>query len=116
MFKIGMFNKEYYKLDYVTKAISEIPTSQVIIVFAFAMVGACLVIGGFFAGASRIGTDIESIPEYLLLIIIGWMLFTLLLPIAYIVYLFKEIQLLKAKLEDINRDLLKTPSNPESFS
>ena len=113
MVKLYWLDKQNYKLENITKTIAKVPTIQAHIILVLGVFfGGGTFLGAFLANVHNFNSDIERIPEYVLMMIVGWMAFSFCVPFAYIVYLFKEIQLLKDKLKDINKDELKTSASP----
>ena len=106
MSKPGFLNKENYKLENITKMTARIPIRQAhTMLILGVLLGGGLFLGAFLTNARCLGADIERIPEYIFMMIIGWMCFSFFFPLAYIVYLFKEIQLLKERNERIEKEI-----------
>ncbi|MHC4525441.1 MAG: hypothetical protein ACYSU8_07895 [Planctomycetota bacterium] len=104
MEKIGLLNKEKYKLDSITKSTAMIPIIQVHILLMLGLfLGGGVFLVALLTNADSLASDIERIPKYVLMMIAGWMVFSLFVPMAYIVYLFKEVQLLKDEMDNIQK-------------
>ncbi|MHC4882176.1 MAG: hypothetical protein ACYTFX_07670 [Planctomycetota bacterium] len=98
MSKIGLFSKDCYKLENITKATAKVPIAQAHFMLMLGVfLGGGTFLLAFLANAHRFSKDIELIPEYILMMVVGWMVFSFFLPMACLIYLFKEIQMLKDK-------------------
>ena len=96
-----MFKKANWQTEIIVQGISRIPIWQAHFIIWMAMGGASM----FTIGLLRIGSipkaSLDAIPNSVLLMSLGFACFSLFFPMPYIVYLAKELQKTKTRIEEL---------------
>ena len=96
-----MFNKENWNTERIVKGLSRIPTYQAHFMVCMAMLGGGMFVIGFLWAARMHKEGLGKVPDALGLMGFGAVGFGLFLPLPYIVYLSKELQKTKDRVEEL---------------
>ena len=96
-----MFKRENWRTEKIIQGLSRIPTWKAHLLIWMAMLGGVMFAIGLFLAGPTLKANFDKVPESLALMLLGLAGFTLFFPMPYIIYLAKELQKTKARIDEL---------------
>ena len=104
-----MFTKDHWRTENIVQGLARIPLGQVHAVLGLALAGGVMFSVSLFLIRpplpARLQELLDLVPPPVWLLILGFLAFCLFFPLAYIVYLAKELQSAKDRIEKLETQL-----------